>query len=274
MLEVIIPYIDSFFTEFTEKLGLAEIVTETGNDATRRYPGILVGKGESKQIDLDRIVSYHRLRSSKTIESTDENTIGCSKGIRLTYPMYFVGSLKNDCQYSNDTISNNLANVISKITFPKPVKRQLKAWSVEVVVTDINSSQSEVFEQEYTNVDLNIDYSLAYFCISYNIIIEADSSCLSSQCEPLPISPICYPATILLNGEEFLVVPSGTQADILLVNTQDSTITPTTEGSTIILPDETYNVYVDDVLVQSGSFPVYGDDEIIINLDAALDDMQ
>lgn len=226
MLEVLIPYIDSFFTEFTEKLGLADMITETGNDATKRFPGILVAKGEMKQIDLDRVVSYHRLRGTKTIESTDGNTMGCSKGIRLTYPMYFIGSLKNDCQYSNDTISNNLANVISKITFPKPVKRQLKAWAVEVVVTDINQSQPDVFEQEYTNIGLNIDYSLAYFCISYNIIIDADSSCLSSQCDPLPVNPVCYPAAITLNGESFLVVNSGATQNILLVDQSDNPIVP------------------------------------------------
>jgi len=170
-----------------------------------------------------------------------------------------------------------------------------------IEVVDINQAQESVFEQEYTNVDLNIDYSLAYFCISYNIIIDADSSCLATVCDPISPQPICFPATVTLNGGSFLEVESGETANILLVDQGGNPVIPesvidniivvdvTCEQATaiiknsqgtvilteeipsggtevIILPDEQYEVEVDGEVVSSGSVPVYGDEDIIIDL--------
>lgn len=185
MLEILIPYIDQFFGEFSEKLGLAEMVTERNGEGTKRYPGIPVGLGQIKQIDLDHIISYHRLRGAKSIDYTDNNASGCSKGIRITYPMYMIGMVKNDCQYSNDTFSNLVANELIGIDFPKSIRATIKAWSAEIEVVEINQSAESVFEQEYTNIDLNIDMAYCYFSISYNIIIEADSSCFAPLCPPV-----------------------------------------------------------------------------------------
>lgn len=182
MLSILIPYIDSFFAVFNERLGLAEIISERTGDETKRFPAVRVGNGQLKQIDLDHIVSYHRLRGNKGVEYTDNNTRGCTKSVRITYPMHMIGMLKNDCQYSDDTICNNIANGLNGITIPKSIKSQIMAWLAEVQVVEINQDSASVFEQEYTNVDLNIDYGYAYFSISYNLIIEADSACLSTTC--------------------------------------------------------------------------------------------
>lgn len=207
MLNVIIPYIDSFFSVFTEKLGLAEMVTERNSEGTKRYPGIPVGLGQIKQIDLDHIISYHRLRGAKSIDYTDNNASGCSKGIRITYPMYMIGMVKNDCQYSNDTLSNLVANELIGIDFPKSIRATIKAWSAEIEVVEINQSAESVFEQEYTNIDLNIDMAYCYFSISYNIIIEADSSCLDSICPPNITPEETFYITSLIG--EILTTPEG-----------------------------------------------------------------
>jgi len=178
MLNILIPYIDRYFTQFNKPLGLAELVTDVTEEETRRYPVIMVAGGQGQQIDMEGGTSYHRLRSAKTIEYTEDNTIGCSKGIRLTYPMYFIGSMPNDCQYSNDSLSNGLSNALNKVLFEKQLRRSVKAWSIGIGVVEINTNGHEVFEQEYTNVKANIDYGQLYFSLSYNIIVDADSSWL------------------------------------------------------------------------------------------------
>lgn len=236
MLQSLIPYIDLQFTQFTEKLGLAEHITERTESGTKRYPAIRVGGGELKQIDLDQLISYHRLRGQKQVDFTDDNTIGCTNGVVVTYPMYFIGALKNDCQYSNDSITNDIANILYQIFFTRVIKRSIKAWSVELRVNEINQSAEDVFEQEYTNIDLNIDHSYAYFSISYDIIVSADSSCLSSTCEPVQPCVGVYGTVILLNtdGDELGTTRVNTCETEEIIAPDSTAILQNSQGTTII----------------------------------------
>lgn len=276
MLNILIPYIDRHFGQFNKSLGLAELVTDVTEEETRRYPVIMVAGGQGQQIDMEGGTSYHRLRSAKTIEYTEDNTIGCSKGIRLTYPMYFIGSMPNDCQYSNDSLSNGISNALNKVLFEKQLRRSLKAWSIAIEVIEINTNGNDVFEQEYTNVKTNIDYSNLYLSISYNIIIDADSSCLDDGCEVGPV-PFCEDAIVLVNGESFQVVQSGKTLNIQLVNEDDETITPIEIiGSKIVLPDPVDSVPVtnsDGSYTSTASLPEYEIPDTQITLKNDIDDI-
>lgn len=103
----------------------------------------------------------------------------------------------------------------------------------------------------------------------------------------------CLPATLLLNGDSFLSVNSGATVDVLLVDTNGDEVTPSSvSGSTItvppsgggsvtvensdasftaaatsptyVLPDTTYNVYVDNVLQATTTVPTLKDETINI----------
>jgi hypothetical protein len=139
------------------------------------------------------------------------------------------------------------------------------------------------------DVDVEIDeVTLTCFNIKFTTCIEPPTP----PVEP----PVCLPATLLLNGGVFTSVASGATTDIELVDEDGATVNPisvvgtvitlpesggggdviiensdasftdtATCGSTFIIPDEDYEVYVDSVLVDSGSFPTLGN--AVINID-------
>jgi hypothetical protein len=99
---------------------------------------------------------------------------------------------------------------------------------------------------------------------------------------PYPPAATCADANILLNGEAFLMVQSGSTQDILLVNQDDAPITPASivankitvntggeitiqnsndtynevaTSSPFILPDTDYNIYVNTVFYATTSLP-------------------
>lgn len=198
MLNFLIPYIDQQFTEFNKKYGLAERVTEQGEENRKSYPGIYAGADNYTPVELEGNVSYHRINGRVTIQDTDENTIGCSKGLTITYPMVMIAAIKRsdieDCkEFSTDTISNGLSSRILQTKFPKSIRTLAKAFSIEANVTGINNDRDEVWSQEYSNVDNAARFEYAYICIYYDIIVKADSSCLPllDCADPIIIPPTC-----------------------------------------------------------------------------------
>lgn len=181
MLNSLIPYIDQHFSEFNKQYGLAELLTEVKEETPKTFPAIYTSGDDYAQIDLEKGVSYHRLDGAMNVVQTDDNTIGCARGLDITYPMVLICCIDRlaDCdQYSLDALSNNIAFRLQQIKFTKAQRSLIKAWSLEINLRSINTRRSEVWNQEYTNVPMQANFDYAYFSISYEIAIKADSSCL------------------------------------------------------------------------------------------------
>lgn len=208
MLNVLIPYIDQQFTEFNKKYGLAERVTEQGEENGKSYPGVYAGGDNYTEINLEGNISYHRINGRVTVQDTDENTMACTKGITVTYPMVMIAAIKRDniedCkEFSTDTISNGLSSRIIQTKFSKATRSLVKASFVEANVTGINNDRDEVWNQEYSNVDNAARFEYAYISIYYDIVVKAGSSCLPLlDCvDPIILPPTCAEIATIPNRE-------------------------------------------------------------------------
>lgn len=206
MLNIIIPYIDQSLTEFKLNYGLAELVTEVRRegDDPRTFPAVYSNSEDYTQIDLEKYISYHRVNGELTIQETDQNTRGCTHGLDITYPMFLVGMLPRsaECdQYATDTIANGVASKLKQISFPKPIKALVKSWSIEIIIRAINTNREEIWSREYKNIAMQANFGMAYFSISYEILIKADSGCLNLlDCsEPVVFPPTCSQISIIPN---------------------------------------------------------------------------
>lgn len=212
MLNIILPYIDQYLTEFAKNYGLAELVTETAEENAKTFPAVYLGSGDYQQIELEQQISYHRIDGSMNVVPTTDNAIGCSRGLDITYPMVLVGYLNRDygCdQSSSDTIANGIAFKLQQIKFPKALRATLKAWSIELNLKSINTRRNDVWNQEYTNVPMQADFNQVYFSISYDLFIKADSSCLNLlDCNVDPISFPAVPCTPTPSPTQVFIKPA------------------------------------------------------------------
>lgn len=187
MLNVLIPHIDTTLETlkyFSQLKGLAEIVSDNSDEQPKSFPAVFIGNGNYDQIELENQVCYHRIAGEKKIEATEEETVGCSKAIMITYPMMLVGcinktAIPNYCeQYKDDLISNTVGFTLETISF-KSVKSQIKAYDIDLSIKSITSDKAQIWGDEYTNIEFQADYDTCYFKIEYELQIKAQTNCLN-----------------------------------------------------------------------------------------------
>lgn len=183
MLSALIPHIDSHTTGFIKKMGLAERVTQVDGETTIVFPGVYKGGQEYEAVDFELQPSYHRMNGPRNIAETENNVIGCSKALTITYPMIMIGCLKIDCesQYRFEKLSNIAANELIGVEFKK-IRKSLNVLSIELRVGNINSDRNAVWNQENEGVQYNIPFNYALFSIGYELVVLTDSSCINICC--------------------------------------------------------------------------------------------
>jgi hypothetical protein len=157
------------------------------------------------------------------------------------------------------------------------------------VFTIVKNNTGEYFTERFDN-----EWAGVFIDLSIRVNFTRNW-CQVPTIDITPSEPYqCADATLLLNGGSFTSVSSGATVDIILVDTNGDEVTPSSVSGTIItvppsgggsvkiensdasftdtanppvyiIPDETYEVYVDSVLVDSGSFPTLGN--AVINID-------
>ena len=185
MLNILIPHIDESITGFSQNMGLAEHVMESGEDA-KKFPAIRVGNGEYNQVELEREVSYHRQNGEIRIdEVSDDQTQGCNKTLQLTYPLIFIGCIKypKGCdQYATNTLSAGFAGQLASTQFKKDIRSQIMAISADLFISSINTDRNDVWNNEYEGIEMSAGFEYLYFAISYDIRVKILSTCFNQIC--------------------------------------------------------------------------------------------
>jgi hypothetical protein len=184
VLSKLIPYIDLQTNRFKKKYGLVERITETEGENTIVFPAMFKGGEEYEPVNLELQASYHRMNGPRAVAPSDNNTSGCSKGVTITYPMIMVGCLEIDQQdqYRFEQLANLASYEILGVQFDKQTRRDIKAISVEIMITSINSDRTAVWNAEFDGPAMNVPFNYTIFSIGYDLIIQADSSCLNTCC--------------------------------------------------------------------------------------------
>lgn len=181
MLKQIIEYIDCSLNGFDHKYGYAERVQEVKEEGGETLPAVYIGNEDYKQVNFESDMCYHRLTGARTIAYTEDSLSTTTRAITLTYPMLFVGCKKmtGKDRFEFEKISNGVANDMMNLLYSRDLRRGIKVTSIELVVTNINSDRHEVWNGEFTNVEMPVNYNYTLFSIGYNIIINASTNCLN-----------------------------------------------------------------------------------------------
>lgn len=204
MLNVLIPYIDQSLTEFTTNYGLAELVTEVKEENPKTFPAVYSTLNDYKAIEIEKLMSYHRVDGEMNIQETEESTRGCTQGLNITYPMILLGALPReaDCdQYASDIIANGIASKLKQVRFTKEIKALVKSWSVEIILKSVSTNRNDIWTKEYRNIPMQANFDVAYFSVSYELSIKADSGCLNLlDCTaPVVLPPSCAQVALIPN---------------------------------------------------------------------------
>lgn len=185
MLSKLITYIDDQTSRFATKHGLAERVQDVKEEDPKVFPGVYKGADEYQMVDLEQQCSYHRMTGQRVIEEVPEIGVsGCSKGLRITFPMVMVGCLPIDKpnQYRFEEISNSVSYELMRVKFPKETRGAIRASSAELNVTGINSDRMQVWNNEFENVEMAVPFGYTLFSINYELVVLTDSSSLNEGC--------------------------------------------------------------------------------------------
>lgn len=187
MLKILIPHIDEALAElnyFQTLNGLAEKI-KTGDKENNEIeiPALFIGNENFDNIDLEKAMGYHRLYESvKIVELPIEDTAGCIKAFEITYPMIFVGLIDHsaNCQtYESDSVANAVAYKLYQTKFDKTIRSQIAAYSIELMIKEINTNKELVWENEYSKVVNSMTFDKIYFSIKYELKIKGSTKCLN-----------------------------------------------------------------------------------------------
>jgi len=247
MIEKVIDYLNlqlNGLNVFKEVKGLCEII----NEDERTYPAIYQGKDNLRFItsyDFRNGLVFHIKNGQASITEL-ERVIASSSYKEYSHPIRSIlihgRGIYDDNNYSQEKIASNVVNAINKRSIPS-LRPIIGVDRVSVQVNGYSTDKADI-NQYFQGIELDIRHDLDVVLVDYNIILRANQSCFDNYgCGVVPgISGVT-------------------------IENSDLSYTALAEcGTTFTLPDEDYEVYVDSVLVDSGSFPVYGSQTITINL--------
>ena len=267
-----IPYMDKVY-------GLAEHVTKNNKKA----PFIYCSNGEYKEIliDQNKATTYFRKNGNVSLSTeTFDSGVSCRSYYNISIPLYlniFIDKkhLPKDDEYTDDRVASDLIKVITTKT--GDLRKALKAKKVSISVSSYTNNNEEILKREYVNYNLseiNFKWVVLSLNISANILI--DTACFNEICnidtDILHTFNFCNEVTFgrLTQAQKTCLSSKlcggGGGGNVTIKNSQGDTIAVVTAPANYVLPDESYEVYVDSVLVDSGTFPVYGNQVININL--------
>lgn len=185
MLEIIIPAINDKIETlemFSTRFGLCDIIAKDGKTFPAEYCN-----GEYKQVsdfDLHKGTVYHRLTGPIGKEEAEEETsVSCDPFYITTFPLRTVACIKksiikgigNDA-YLEGKIGQNISNVIAE-TANKALRILLRADTVTLEVTSIETDREKIFNEEYSGTENFMRYEFLYIAIDYNVIVTGNVSC-------------------------------------------------------------------------------------------------
>jgi len=269
VLSNVITYLNTKITNlgyFNNVICLAERIEREG----RIYPAQYASNGEYAEINLDSLGSccYWRKNGDVTV-SEESNTGGIGVQYRTNIPLKFVGFLKKtyaDDQYLSDNLISEIISVVT--TSNSALKAGLKAKIVRVVADTYSTDRISVGQAEYDNISFEANYQYAYFSIDFNLTFVTNNQCYTDVCNDLPINGyvIIYDGSgdeiARVNcGGSYVCTGGGTCADATVRNSDSSYSTTVASGGTLVLSDESFDVYMDSVLLSSFTYiPLSGDD--------------
>lgn len=250
MIENVIDYLNTKLlglNVFKEVKGLCELIIED----ERTYPAIYQGKDNLRFVtsyDYRNGLVFHIKNGHATITEL-ERVIASSSYKEYSHPVRAVlihgRGIYEDNNYSQEKIASNVVNAINKRSIPS-LRAVIGVDRVSVQVNGYSTDKADL-QQYFQGIELDIRHDLDVVIVDYNIILRANQSCFDNYgCGVLPIQNDCEPVTIQNSDSSYIAFAEC--------------------GATFILPNEDYEIYVDSVLVDSGSFPVYGSQTITINL--------
>ena len=167
---------------------------EESGTVEQTYPAQYDSKGNYKNIDLQTYETglvYHReVEPSTQGQGEGESAVACDEQILRTYNMrlvFFVSKrilgVKNDTNNIDNEIANNLQNLLN-ITNNKELTELLGVDSVSVSPILVNTDRYEVFDDEFVNVRMNMQFEYILAAIDYTVEIEGLESCFQDfTCE-------------------------------------------------------------------------------------------
>jgi len=247
MIEKVIDYLNlqlNGLNVFKEVKGLCEII----NEDERTYPAIYHGKDNLRFItsyDFRNGLVFHIKNGQASITEL-ERVIASSSYKEYSHPIRSIlihgRGIYDDNNYSQEKIASNVVNAINKRSIPS-LRPIIGVDRVSVQVNGYSTDKADI-NQYFQGIELDIRHDLDVVLVDYNIILRANQSCFDN-----------YGCGVVAGI-----------AGVTIENSDASYIASAECGTTFTLPDENYEIYVDSVLVDSGSFPVYGSQTITINL--------
>lgn len=254
---------------FNEVLCLVERIERED----RVYPAQYSTNGEYKQINLDQYGSLCYWRKNGDVTVAEESNTG-SIGVqyRTSIPLKLVGYIPKtyaDDQYFADNVISEIIGILT--TSNSALKAAFKAKTVRLTAVKYVTDARTVSDGEYENVPFEPKYSNAYFSIDFELVFVTSSQCYTEICSDLPING--YVRILDGDGNEIArincggsYVCEGAGGDATVENSNASYTDTVAAGDTLVLPDESFDVYVNGVLNTSFTYiPLSGDD---INISA------
>ena len=187
MLETIIDFQNAKFENlsyFNKVFGRCETITVKNKFAPHHY----IGNGEYVNVsDFDEYGGslYWRKTGKVTITDISETSlVGNGKLVDVNVPMRIVvtvpkGKLLSDDAYTSERVANTLIRTIQENN--ETLKTAISARLLVFEITGWEDNAQEIKKQEYSGRDISPDW--VYLAMDINISIQADASCLSTECE-------------------------------------------------------------------------------------------
>jgi len=219
--------------------------------------------------------SYIRLRSAISITEKNNTHVSGETLLNISYPLRVVGVVKNSHLLDNNSFrSINLAQDIAMAmtnTGAIQLNTSLKSRSVDILVSSLNVDAVSVMREEMPAVSERYEYTIV--AVDINVNVEISQDCYEDTCGNTVTSCSALNAALTQQEKNTCILPtydfsndevfnslSDTQEDDLTdrlcgavgdANVQNSTgsydVDVACSGS-LVLPDNTYNLYVGGVL--------------------------
>lgn len=187
MLETIIEYQNAKFENlsyFSRVFGRAEIITVKDKFAPHHY----IGNGEYVNVsDFDQYGGSCYWRKNGRVSVADissSSMIANKKVVEISIPMRLIvtvpkGKLSSDDAYSGERIANTLIRTIQENNIT--LKNAISARKIVFNISGWEDEAQAVKKSEYSGRDMKPDW--VYLALDIDIVIDADASCLSTECE-------------------------------------------------------------------------------------------
>lgn len=187
MLETIIQYQNAKFenlTYFSKVFGRAEMITVN----TKYAPWLYIGDGNYVGVsDFDEYGGslYWRKTGKVSVSDISESSmIANKKVVQMSIPMRVVvtipkGKLLSDDVYAGERVANTIIRTVQENNIS--LKNAINARKIVFEISGWEDDPQVVKKQEYSGRELTPGW--VYLAIDINVLIDADASCLSTECE-------------------------------------------------------------------------------------------